>query len=281
MILVADGGSTKTDWRLIADNSDIISFQTKGMNPLFTSDSEIINELDSSVIKKYIRDIKELHFYGAGLVNQDLANKMTSVFKKFFSAITGLSIYDDLTAAARALFGQKDGIACILGTGSNSCLYKNGVIEDKVPALGYILGDEGSGAHIGKRFLNDILKRQLPVELTNKICEENNININSAIENTYKKSFPNRYLASLTKIAINYIEHKEIKAIVRDSFKDFIVKNILHYEDHNILPIGFVGSVGFHFNTILTDVLEEFNLNKGPVKRVPIDELVNYHKRKQ
>ncbi len=281
MILVADGGATKTDWRIIDHNNKVISFQTKGMNPLFTTDDEIINGLKNSILPEHQQSIKEIYYYGAGLANTEIINKMTNVFAEFFPTSVSFNLYDDLTAAARALFGESDGIACILGTGSNSCMVKNGEIVDKVPALGYILGDEGSGAYIGKCFVNALLKRQLPTKLANKICKENNINTASIIENVYKNSFPNRYLASLTKIVINHLDHIEIKALVVDSFKEFITKNILHYEGHKDLPIGFVGSVGYHFSNILAEVMTDFQLNLGPIKQAPINELTNYHKRKK
>lgn len=278
MILVADSGSTKTDWRLVDSDGNTKAFQTKGLNPIFTSEEEILKELENAELaSSYSDKITAVHFYGAGVTNELIINKITTLFSTFFPNAT-VNINDDLMAAARALYRNGSGIVCILGTGSNSCLYENGEIMDKVPALGYILGDEGSGANIGKRFINALFKRQLPEKLTIEICKKNNITIEGIIERVYKNSFPNRYLASLTRIVNENIQHESIVKIVEEAFIDLVNKNISHYNSAEEKSVGFVGSIAYHFQAVLTHVLKSKGLAVSEIIQSPIDELTNFHK---
>ena len=277
MILIADGGSTKTDWRVL-DGEIVHAFHTKGINPFHNNESQIIEEINKSDVIKMRSSINEIYFYGAGLVNDNVKSVLTGMFIKVFPFAVKIEVNDDLLAAARALFGNDKGIACILGTGSNSCLFNGFSIEDKVSSLGYILGDEGSGAKLGIKFINAIYKRELSEDLINQLLQEPDLAIETVLENVYKKHLPNLYLASLTKLIIKYIDNSEIYMLVKDSFIEFIDKNISKYSDFKSYPIGFIGSIAFYFKDVLIKVLDEKNLKIGKVVKAPIDQLIAYHK---
>jgi len=276
MILIADSGSTKTDWRLI-DGNKLISRSTKGLNPYHSSGEEIDAELDKLDLEGNELNIREIHFYGSGVANEAMKDVIRKSLRRKIGDHPYIQIEDDLLGVARALFLQKEGIACILGTGSNSCLYQNGEIMDKVPALGYSLGDEGSGTDIGKRLVNALLKRNLSDTLREAIISEEGLSMDEILENVYNKPHANRYLASLTKIAGKHINHKEIREIVTAAFEDFFDKNISKYSDFKTYKVGFAGSVAYHFSDVLTKVLQKHNLKCNQFIATPIDGLVKYH----
>ena len=189
-----------------------------------------------------------------------------------------LQVNDDLLGVARALFQNGEGIACILGTGSNSDLYQEGKIMDKVPALGYSLGDEGSGTDIGKRLVNALHKRNLSDSLRDAIMSEEGMNMDQILENVYQKPHANRYLASLTKIAAKHIDNEEIRNLITLAFEDFIQKNISKYKEFTSMKIGFAGSVAFHFQEILKEVLPKHGLQCDSIIPTPIEGLMQYHR---
>lgn len=277
MILIADSGSTKTDWRLI-DQDRVEALSTRGINPYHSSRKEIDHELATLAVPEKPGAIRIIHFYGAGLTNRVMKELMTGALEKRFGKEPDIYVEDDLMGAARALFMDGDGIACILGTGSNSCLYRDGTISDKIPALGYSLGDEGSGTDIGKRLVNALLKRNLSEKIREKILSEEGLSADGILENVYQKPHANTYLASLTRIAARHIDHPEIRRIVEDAFEDFIKKNIARYESYHTYEIGFSGSVAHHFSAVLRDVLDRHRLMYGKIIPAPIDELVRFHR---
>jgi len=276
MILIADSGSTKTDW-IILDKKKRYRIETRGINPYFNTREMMAEVISSSDLASYFDSIREIHFYGAGLVTEEVKTQMQQLFKEIFSGAQEVHVYDDLLATARALFQNDAGIACILGTGSNSCFYNGQEVGDKVPALGYLLGDEGSGAYMGKTFLNAIFKRSLPPALTKEITQKHGISAAEVLENVYKKPLPNRYLASYTKIINEYIAHPEIEEIVANAFNDFIEKNISRYQDAKKYPIGFTGSVAFHFKEILETQMKKRNLSLHKIIKAPVDQLALFH----
>lgn len=280
MILVADGGSSKTDWIVVEKDINHF-FHTKGINPFHNSEDQIIKEIHSSDLIKFREHITEINFYGAGLASKEIKDDLSKIFNKLFPFTQRININDDLIAAARALFAEGKGIACILGTGSNSCFFNGQEVVDKVPALGYVLGDEGSGAYMGIRFINAYFKREFSEELINILSKENDLQMNSVLENVYKKPLPSRYLASYTKILKKYEEHAEIHKLIKNSFLQFIDKNVSRYPDSILYPIGFVGSIAFYFKDILEEALKERGLQLGKVIKAPIEELITYHSLKK
>jgi len=278
MILLADSGSTKTDWRLIS-GKEIRSMSTKGINPYHSSVKEIEAELEKLDFQGDEANIHEIYFYGSGVANVEMKDIIHSSLQKRIGVHPYIQVQDDLVGVARALFLDGSGIACILGTGSNSGYYKDGKISDKVPAMGYSLGDEGGGADIGKRLVNALHKRNLSDQLREAIIAEEGLSMDQILENVYNKPHANRYLASLTRIAAKYIEHQEIREIVSAAFEDFIAKNISKYKQYSVLEIGFVGSVAYYFKDILAEVMEKHHLKISTIVASPIEGLVTYHQK--
>ena len=276
MILIADSGSTKTDWRLI-DGKKIRSLSTRGINPYHSSVQEIEDELGLLDFQGEEANIHEIYFYGSGVANEEMKTLIHRSLQKRIGVHPYIQVQDDLLGVARALFQDGSGIACILGTGSNSGLYKDGKISDKVPAMGYSLGDEGGGADIGKRLVNALHKRNLSDHLREAIVTKEGLSMDQILENVYNKPHANRYLASLTKIAAKYIDQQEIREIVHTAFEDFIEKNISKYNRYSSLDIGFAGSVAYYFKEILSEVMEKHHLKINLIVPSPIEGLVRYH----
>ncbi len=276
MILIADSGSTKTEWRLsddtlLGENTCI----TKGINPFYQNTKDILNSLNSE-FKLTTTHIDAIHFYGAGCANAEKNNVVKKALSTYFKT-DSISIESDLVGAARSLCGHSSGIACILGTGSNSCVYDGEYIIDNTSPLGYIIGDEGSGSALGKQLVSDILKKQLPQHIINLFYDEYDTEKNEILDNIYKKPFANRYLASFTTFLSKHIELPELSKIVIESFEAFIKRNLLQYKDVLHLKINFTGSVAFYFQDQLKQALSNYNLNLGFITQTPMDGLEKYH----
>ncbi len=278
MILIADSGSTKTDWRLLGEK-EIRSLSCMGINPYHSSKKEIEEELGALDLQGDEPNIHEVYFYGSGVANEEMKDVIHRALQKRIGVHPYIQVQDDLVGVARALFMDKSGIACILGTGSNSGFYKDGKISDKVPAMGYSLGDEGGGADIGKRLVNALHKRNLNDQLREAIIAEEGLTMDQILENVYNKPHANRYLASLTRIAAKYIEHHEIREIVSAAFEDFFAKNISKYSHYKDLEIGFAGSVAYYFKEILKEVMEKHQLKISLIMPSPIEGLITYHQK--
>jgi glucosamine kinase len=278
MKLIADGGSTKTDWRLITgENNKVISLTSPGINPFHCTEDEMDTILAKLDLPNQNLTISEIFYYGAGIAGKSAASMIESALHRRFGPTSVIAVSDDLIGAARALFGDNDGIACILGTGSNSCLYRNGTIERKIPALGYILGDEGSGTDMGKRFINALFKNDFPVELQNEILRNERLNMHAVLDLVYRSDYPARELASFSKIIIKYIHHEPVLNIVNEALNAFFAKNVSKYEGYRSLRTGFTGSIAFHFSKILEQTAKKWGIETIRIIPAPIDELVNYH----
>lgn len=277
MILIADGGSTKTDWRLVQDSEHITAAKCGGLNPMHLSDDEIKAELETLPFSPAGNNIQEIFFYGAGIVGDKAEQRLKLLFRDHFGDKCIVSIGSDILGAARALFKEKNGVVCILGTGSNSCLYENGEIIDKIPPLGYILGDEGSGTDIGKRFVNALFKKALPEDLQMQIMASEKLDMQEVIEKVYRSEMPAKYLASLTQIVIKYVHHEAIAEIVEAAFDSFIERNVSKYANYKDYEVGFVGSLALHFKPNLEKVLKMKKVKLGDILPAPIDELALYH----
>jgi len=277
MKLIADGGSTKTDWRLIGDGIKTLEIKSSGMNPFHMTVDEIDRVLGAVILPESNSCISEIWYYGAGVIGENASEIMAEAFKRRFGDCR-VFVGDDMLGASRALLGSGEGIACILGTGSNSCHYRNGEILEKIPPLGFILGDEGSGTDIGKRFINAIFKKSLPSALTEHIIREESLDITEIIAKVYRGNLPAPYLAAYTKTVKKYLEHEAVEKLVEDAFDSFIDKNVTKFNSYNELEIGFTGSVAVHFMPVLEKVLKKRNLKPGRIIPAPIDELAIYHK---
>ena len=277
MILIADCGSTKTDWVLCDAEGVVARTKTQGLNPTH-QDSDKIHEILSSELSNEIisQNPDKIFFYGAGCAYELANNRMREALEGIFTT-KEIHINSDLLAAARALCRHDEGIACILGTGSNSCFFDGEKIIENTPSLGYILGDEGSGAHLGRQLISDCLKKQLPKELREKFFEQYNLDLATILEKTYHSSLPNRWLASFTPFLAEHKNKPEIKALVKKCFKQFFKRNTMIYR-RSLIPIHIVGGVGVNFSDEIKETAESLGLSIGNIVDSPMSGLIEYHK---
>ena len=275
MILIADSGSTKTDWCLLASSGKTTRVQTEGMNPYQQTREQLRWVVGECLLPQIAKDlwagpITDVWFYGAGCTPQK-APVVKEVLSSFFRR-ADVVVESDMVGAAYALLGKKEGIACILGTGSNSCYWDGEKIVQNVPALGYVLGDEGSGAVLGKRLVADLLKNQLGEDLKEKFLNRFQTTQADIIEHIYRQPLANRYLASLSVFAAENIGNEKIVALVSDHFRNFVDRNLKQYPSG--LSVGYVGSIAYFYKDILLDVMNKAGYDDVVIMRSPMDELV-------
>jgi len=280
MILIADSGSTKADWLLVnKDNDTVAEFYTKGFNPYFHNRDFILAELNNNFeLNKYAEDIEELHFYGAGVSNEIMAENIKIPFSQYFTNAK-LNIGHDLSAAAfaTATIGTPS-IACILGTGSNCCWYDGkGNVSQKLPALSYVLGDEGSGSYFGKKLMSEYFYKKMPDLLSKKLEEKYNMDKQEVFKNVYMKPNANVYLASFSRFLSDNKEDPYIRKIVENGLLIFIDIHVCSYENYKEVETNFIGSIAFFFEDILRDVAKRRAVNIGKIIKKPIYNLVKYH----
>lgn len=278
MILIADCGSTKIDWCVVNDGKVVEQIFTSGINALLMTEEQIRETLAAELaekVKGYA--IESVYYYGAGCLFDDICANVRRAIAHNVPTAKTIEVHSDLLAAARALCGQNEGIACILGTGSNSCYYNGKEIVDNVSPLGYILGDEGSGAVLGKLLVGDVLKNQLPKELCEKFLAEYDLDRQKIIEGVYKKPAANRFLASLSPFLIKNIEEPAIHRLVLNAFKSFFVRNIENYSNYKSMPVSFVGSVAFYYKDVLAEAAKALDIAIGTIIKSPMEGLVKYH----
>ena len=277
MILIADSGVTKTEWCMITDHLTTETLVTQGINPFYQEAENIT----SILLKEFTgaRKFEAIFFYGSGCINQEKQDIVRKGLLGIFESET-IFVGSDLLAAAHALCQTNTGIACILGTGSNSCYYNGSEIVDNVSPLGFILGDEGSGAVLGKKLVGDVLKKQLPQFLVDRFFEMYQTTAAIILENVYKKPFPSRYLAGFTRFLSENIAVPEIELLVTNAFREFISRNLMKYPGIGQVPIHFTGSIAFFFKEQLRKTLEEQGLILGNIEKAPMTGLIRYHNRK-
>lgn len=285
MILIADSGSTKVHWCLMAANGHTAEFITDGINPLFQTSDAMRNSICNQLLPQmasmlWAGTVSHVFFYGAGCTPEKspfVEKAIESVFKK-----AKVFVASDMLGATRGLLGHEKGVACILGTGSNSCLYDGEQIIKNVPSLGFILGDEGSAATLGKRLVSDLLKNQLDDDLKERFLSQYAINQADVIEHVYRQPFPNRWLANLTRFCAENIDDPRIHDLVYDHFAQFVKRNISQYytseEQKQSMPVGFVGSIAFYYRPVLEQVMSDYGFRVGQILQDPIPGLVEYHR---
>lgn len=278
MKLFADSGSTKTEWILCDDNNvHLKHFETLGLNPIHLNDESLRSLLEDVALKhlnEEVNQIVQILFYGSGCTPVQRP-RVAKVFESLYPAAR-VQVESDLLGACRALCNRNEGICCILGTGSASCLYDGDTIIQQTPSLGYILGDEGSGASLGKHLLSDILKGQLPDSICRSFREEYVIDVASVIENVYRRPNANRYLASFCKFLSKNIRVEEIENLVISELQSFIRRNLKIYSRPD-LPINFVGSIAYYFSDQLKKALAQEQMLLGKVIQKPLDGILSYH----
>ncbi len=278
MILIADSGSTKTHWCVTENGVVLKHILTKGINPFYQTVAEITCELELHLFPE-LKGLKidHVYFYGAGCSYPEKKILVGKALGTYFKN-TIIEIESDLLGAARSLFGDTKGIACILGTGSNSCLYDGKDIVENVSPLGYILGDEGSGAVLGRILIADCLKNQLPTQLCDKLLKKYKLTPSIILEKVYKEPFPNRFLAELAPFLYENIEEPSIFNIVFESFDAFFVRNVMQYPLEDI-KIGFIGSIAYYFKDVLEIVASERRIVITKIVQNPMEGLIEYHHR--
>ncbi len=274
--LVADSGATKCEWCLI-NNGKKKNIFTQGISPYFLNNDEIIALLQKELLPK-IKNVvvEEIYYYGTGLSNSNNVRIIKQSLKKLFPSAK-IEANTDLLAAARALCGDQKGIACILGTGSNSCYYNGKKIVKNSPGLGYILGDEGSGAYMGKKVIQHYLYNTFDQELKALFDARFTTNALEILENVYKKPLANRYMASFAIFLAENRGHYMIENIIEDGLNEFFFNHLYKYCESWTLPIHFIGSVAFGFKDILKDLCNTYELELGNVLQRPMDGLIKYH----
>lgn len=269
-VLIADSGSTKTDWAYMDQR-----VQTQGINPFHQDEDTIRSILKEELLPQLTSDITHLTsilFYGSG-VRPELEEKMRRLLQEAFPQAEHVEAHGDLLGAARALCGHQEGIACILGTGANSCLYDGERIVENTPPMGYILGDEGSGAVLGVRFLNALYKNRLSNDVKAAFEAFAEMSMAQVIERVYRQPMANRWLASLSTFIHQQIENPQIEQLVIDNFRDFIQRNIAPYQRRD-LPINAVGSIAFYYQQQLEKAVKAEGYTLGKIVRSPLDALV-------
>ena len=277
MILLADSGSTKTDWGLVENGKLVKRLRTSGMNPFQMSEEAITEEIKTHLVPELPGTVlDEVHFYGAGCTKE----KQPIVERALRANLTingECEVASDMLGAARGICGHKPGIACILGTGSNSCSYDGKNLVKNVSPLGFILGDEGSGAVLGKLLVGDVLKNQMPEAITKRFFEKYKLTSAEIIDRVYRQPKPNTFLASLVPFLEENIDEPKIYNLVKESFRSFLRRNVMQYDGWQTLPIGFNGSIAKIYKKPLLEALEEEGMHLGRIIQAPMEAMVEYH----
>ena len=280
MILIADCGSTKIDWCVLHNAKVEKQVFTLGMNAVMLTEEEMRTRLASELLPELgaiAEKITAVFFYGAGCISPEVCGNVARAIKANIPSAETVEVYSDLLAAARALCGHEPGIACILGTGSNSCLYDGTGIASNVSPLGYILGDEGSGAVLGKLFIGDVLKKQLPAEICAAFLQEYDLDLLTIIRRVYREPQGNRFLASVTPFLSKNIAVPEVHALVLNAFRAFFRRNITNYTDYEKHPVNFVGSIAYYFGDILAEAAKAEGCTVGKIIKSPMEGLIKFH----
>jgi len=282
MIIIADGGSTKTNWCLLDNAGKKVYFNTEGYNPYFVSSEYIQNSLKKGLPNDLpIEQIDELYYYGAGVHNEEKANIIKDAFSVLFSTAK-ISVGHDLLAAARALLGTETGFAAILGTGTNTCIYDGEDVAFNIDSAAYILGDEGSGCYIGKKLLTDYVRGLMPENVREEFWKTYQITPDEVMDKVYTQPLANRFCASFSKFVYdNNVNIEYSRNIVKVSFVDFFTNLVSKYPNYKDYTFNCIGSVGYNFRNVLEETANEFGMKVGKITRSPIDDLVKYHQNKK
>lgn len=276
--LIADSGATKAEW-CILDKGKIKTVFTQGISPYFLSKEQIRTVLEKELLPKIKNyTVTEVYYYGTGLGNPANAVMLKKILKNVFTKAKTIETNHDLMAAARALCGKKKGIACILGTGANSCFYNGKKIVKNSPGLGFILGDEGSGAYLGKKVVQYYLYNTFDEELKAKFENKYHVTAVDILEAVYKKPMPNRYLASYTLFLAENRGHYMIENIIEDGLNDFFFNHLYKYRESWTNPINFAGGVAWGFRDVLKELCKTYELELGVILKNPMEGLIKYHK---
>lgn len=275
MKLIAESGSTRTEWALVEDNHLVQRVFTEGLNPFFQTRREISRSVRLGLPEIFFKKkLDQVYYYGAGCTSYEKKNVLGASLVAQFK--TPIQVESDLLAAARGLFKCEPGIACILGTGSNSCFYDGKIIVKNVKAAGYILGDEGSGAVLGKLFLADLLKGLTPKDLAAEFHEKFRISANDVMESVYNLPFPNRFLGTIAYFLAGYMDNEYVYYLMTNNIRNFFNRSICQY-DYKNYPIRFVGSLAHAQADTLRAIGHEFGIEIDVIEETPMNGLIEFH----
>ena len=278
MKLIADSGATKTAWTLLGARTRK-SFQTQGLSPYYFTSEQIAETLKTELLPELgKKEITAINYYGTGCATAPMQKIVADGLKMAFKTAEEIEVQSDLFAAARALCGHEKGIACILGTGSNSCVYNGKKITRNNPAPGYVLGDEGSGAYLGKKVLQHFIYGTFDDDLLHRFKEKFHTEYREILDNVYKKPWPNRYMAGFTTFLSENRGHYMIENILEDGISDFFITHLFKYPETWTLPVNFCGSIAWHFKDKIRELCDAFQVQPGQILQAPMEGLVNYHK---
>ena len=276
--LIADSGSTKTDWCLIRNGKKPVHFTTQGINPYLQSSAAIKEMLEAELpVAKLGSEPGSICYYGAGAATPEKQALMQGILKTHFG-VKKVEVHGDMMAAARGLCGEEKGVVCILGTGSSSCYYDGKKIKERQPSLGYIAGDEGSGNHMGKRVLQYYTYGTFDTQLIMDFEMRFGNDVTEIVNKLYHEPYPNRYLASFVQLLVENRGHYMVENIIEDCISDFFATTILKYRQSWKKPLYFSGSVAFLFSDIVDSLCEQYELEIGKIVQSPMEGLIKYHK---
>jgi glucosamine kinase len=278
MILIADSGGSKTDWRFIDKQGKVSQASAPGFNPYYQPVDDLKKSVKDIIIPKISDSVSKIFFYGAGVSSQKNQQTIRTAFLEFFPDAQ-IEIGWDLLAAARALCGHEPGIACIMGTGSNSCLYDGENIVDNVANLGWILADEGSGAFMGKILLVDYLRNKMPAQLASAFKARYPFSREEFLEKVYQEEKPSAFLGTFTKFIFHHLKDPYCYNLVYKSFEEFYVNNVMKYANYQNLKVHFTGSIAFYFSDILRQVANDKGITVKNILEGPIAGLTLYHQK--
>lgn len=278
MILIADSGSTKTAWCLISGNQRVKDITTKGINPFYQTEEEIEAELKNTLCQEIGGEnkINSVYFYGAGCADSQINNKLAKTLQQVLKSDKA-EVSSDMLGAARGIFKHQKGIACIMGTGSNSAYYDGNEIVKSIPAGGFIIGDEGSGAVLGKTLIADYIKNQMPENILAEFKKFYNGTYLDVVNHVYKQPFPNRWLANFTKFMYEKREDDYIHNMIVNSFTLFFNRNIKQFDSWENTEVGFVGSIAYYFEKELKEAAQKCEITVSEIYQNPIEGLIEYH----
>lgn len=276
-LLIAESGSTKTDWCLVSKGGKTVRFKTQGINPNLQKPVDILTMLEKELNWSKRKAPDAISFYGAGTGLPQNKKELAKILKKHFHT-PEVKVQTDVLAAARSLSGDKPGVVCILGTGSNSCYYDGQKIKNNPISLGYIAGDEGSGNHMGKRVLQYYAYNTFDDELRMAFEMYFGNDISAIISSLYKEPYPNRYLAGFVKLLVANRGHFMVENIIEDCLNDFFHHHIIKYRQSLSTKIHFTGSVAFEFSDVIKNLCGQYELNCGTIEKSPLNGLIKYHK---
>ncbi len=279
MKLIIDSGTTKTHWVLLDNGKIVENFKTTGFNPYYTAAEAILQGISTELPESMRnRKVNKIFFYGTGCSTANNCLKIETILQHFFKKAS-IETHHDLYGAAVALQQNREGIAAILGTGSNSCLWNGHEIIENIPSVGWLIGDEGSATYLGKLLLKAFLGGEMPLEITAAFYDYIGLDFEGTLHKIYGEPQPNKWISSISPFASAHIENKDVRELVKKNFRDFLSVQIKKYSQYKRKEISFTGSVAWYFRDILTEVMQDEKLHAGTILQQPMDGLIEFHSR--